>query len=837
MNEHPSGGCRQSLPERRFACDCGLLTYEGTMNLRVSKCELLSAGRLAISLAALMVAPAIAWAQDSLPFPPTPSGSKAGPTIQESTYSPLPVPHHLPANAPNILIIMLDDAGAGLPNTYGGDIDTPTLTRIAKSGISYNRFHNAAMCSPTRAAMLTGRNHHRVANGQIAEFANDWDGYRGTIPRTAATVAKVLGYYGYSTSAFGKWHNTPAIETSSVGPYTNWPVGPGIGFDYFYGFLAGESSQYEPAVVENTVRLSPAHGHKGYHFTEDMTDKAVTWIRQQRALTPDRPFFMYWTPGAVHGPHHIFKEWADKYKGQFDEGWDVMRERIFARQKDLGWIPANTELTSRPDTLPAWKDIPEGEKAFQLRLMEVFAGFVEHTDRQAGRLIDTLEELGIRDNTLIFYVWSDNGASAEGQNGTISELLAQNSIATRIEDHIRTLDELGGLDALGGPKVDNMYHASWAWGSSPPVKATKLVAGFFGGTRTPLAVSWPKSIMPDTTPHPQFHHVIDIVPTIYDVIGITPPRVVDGISQDPIDGISMKYSFASASAPGQRKDQYFEVMGSRGFYQDEWMASVFGPRIPWVAGVDPAIYQWTPDKDIWELYDLRNDYSQAHDLAQQEPEKLEEMKQAFEAAAKANKAYPIGGGLWSVIFKPDAAPRNPATEFHYTQDVVAVPEATAPKLGAVSNLVTINAELKPDSAGVLYALGAFSGGLALWIEDGKLTYEYNLFEIERTRIASFAALPMGKVKIEIESRLSGTAHSKPMDVTIRVNGQEVASGRVPRNAQLFTANDSFDVGMDSYSPVSLAYYDRAPFKFNGKIDVLDVKYLAPVEPEVIEPQD
>lgn len=771
-------------------------------------------------------APSSLLAQDSLPFPPKPSGSKAARTMQESTYKPNPPVRRLPASAPNILIIMLDDVGPALPSTYGGDINTPTLTRLANAGIAYNRFHNTAMCSPTRAALLTGRNHHRVANGQIAELANDWDGYAGMIPRTSATGAKVLGYYGYTTSAFGKWHNTPATETTAVGPYTNWPTGPGIGFDYFYGFLAGESSQWEPAVVENTVRLDPSRGRSRYHFTEDMTDKAITWMRQERALTPDRPFMMYWAPGAAHGPHHIFKDWADKYRGKFDDGWDAMRERIFARQKQLGWIPGDTELTQRPATLAAWNSIPDDEKPFQRRLMEVYAGYVEHADTQAGRLIDELDALGIRDNTLIFYVWGDNGSSAEGQNGTISELLAQNGIPSAVKDHIRAMNELGGLDVLGSPKADNMYHAGWAWAGSTPHKATKLIASHFGGTRTPLVISWPKSIKPDKTPRTQFHHVNDIVPTIYDVLGIKPPKLVDGISQDPLDGISMKYSFASATAAERKKSQYFEIMGSRSYYEDGFIASAFGPRTPWLAGIDPSILKWSPDSDPWELYDLRRDYSQANDLARQQPQKLAAMKKAFDVTAKANKVYPIGGGLWSAVFHPEDAPRNPASEFHYTQDVTAVPEFTAPKLGAQSNLVTIEAELKPDSTGVLYALGAFSGGLALWIENGRLTYEYNLFEIERTRIESTAALPTGKVKVEVESRMSGPGHVKTVDVTIRLNGQEVTKGRVPRNAPLgFTANDAFDVGMDSYSPVSIAYFDRAPFKFNGKISAFEVKYL------------
>lgn len=764
-------------------------------------------------------------AQESLPFPPPPSGSKAERTIDLSTYDPAKPQRHLPADAPNIIIMMLDDAGWGLSDTFGGVIHTPAMSRVAKSGIAYNRFHNAAMCSPTRAALLTGRNHHRVGNGQIAELANDWPGYTGLIPRTAATLPKVLGYYGYSTSSFGKWHNTPTNETTAVGPYTNWPVGQGIGFDYFYGFLAGESSQYEPAVVENTVRLDPSAGKEHYHFTEDMTDKAVDWIKQQRALTPDRPFFMYWSPGGVHGPHHVAKEWADKYKGKFDDGWDVLRERLVEGQKKAGWIPANAELTPRPDTLPAWSDIPADEKAFQIRLMEVFAGYVEHTDTQAARVLDALDELDIRDNTLIFYVWSDNGASAEGQRGTISEFLAQNLVSTEIKDHIRVINELGGLDVIGSERTDNMYHAAWAWATSSPFKATKLVAGFFGGTRTPMAVSWPKKIKPDKTPRPQFHHVNDITPTVYELLGITPPKLVDGVSQDPIDGVSLAYSFDSSAAPDRKPNQYFEVMGSRAYYQDGWVASVFGPRIPWVPGATTGLQQWSPDNDTWELYNLKEDYSQAHDLAKAQPAKLEELKQAFDLAAKDNKVYPIGGGLYSQI-NPAAMPRNPATEFHYTQEVTRVPEGVAPRLGTLDNLVTIDVELKPDSEGALYALGGYSGGLALWVEKGKIIFEFNCFMIERTRIATEKPLPTGKVKLEIETRYTGKNILQSGEVVIRVDGKEFAKGRIPRNAPwMFTANDAFDVGQDSYSPVSEAYHDRRPFPFNGKIGRLSVQYL------------
>lgn len=775
-------------------------------------------------IASMLFLPGLACAQESLPFPQAPSPSTAGPTIAQSKYHAAKPASHLPGGAPNIVLIMIDDVGPALPDTYGGPIHTPTMSRVAGQGITYNRFHNAAMCSPTRAALLTGRNHHRTGFGQIAELANNWDGYTGHWPATTASVAKVLGYYGYNTAAFGKWHNTPAEQTTSQGPYDRWPAGRLVGFDYFYGFVAGESSQWEPAIVRNTTRI-PTPEKPNYHFTEDIADEAVSWIRRQNAIAPKQPFFLYWAPGASHGPHHIHKPWADKYKGKFDKGWDALREEIFARQKALGWVPPQTKLTPRPATLAAWSDIPEDEKPFQRRLMEVFAGFTEHADTQAGRLLDELERLGIRDNTLVIYVWGDNGSSAEGQHGSISELLAQNGVATQIKDHLRALDGLGGLDALGSPKTDNMYHAAWAWAGSTPFQGTKLTAGHFGGTRTPLAISWPGTIKADQTPRPQFHHVNDIVPTIYDVVGIQHPKMVDGVSQQPMDGVSMKYSFADARAAGRKKAQYFEVMGDRGIYSpDGWYAAAWGPRTPWVPGISPALATWSPDKDTWVLYNLNEDFSQATDLAAQHPKKLAELKALFDKEAKANLVYPVGGGLWSIVWSPQSAPHNPATEFHYTQDVTGVPEFAGPKVGARSNLVTIDTELRPDSSGVLYALGAFSGGVALWVDKGKLSYEYNLFEIERTRIETKDALPSGKVKIEVETRIA--APRGAADVVLRVAGKEVGRAKVPRTAVLaFTANDAFDVGMDSYSPVSEAYFDRKPFKFNGAIDKVDIQYL------------
>jgi arylsulfatase len=765
-------------------------------------------------------------AQEVLPFPPTPSASEAGLTMQTSTYKKRVDPQRLSKDAPNILIVLIDDAGPATPSTYGGEINTPNLSRVADMGISYNRFHSTAMCSPTRASILTGRNHTVVGNGQIAELANDWDGFSGTIPKTSATVAEVLKAYGYNTSAFGKWHNTPAELTTSKGPFDYWPTG--YGFEYFYGFLAGEASQYEPHMVRNTTVVQhpeTTQGHDYYHLTEDITEDAIKWLREQQAFSPDKPFLMYWAPGAVHGPHHVTKEWADKYKGKFDDGWDEYRKRAFKRQKELGWIPQDAQLTERNETMKGWDEIPESERAFQSRLMEVFAGFAEHTDHNVGLLIDEIENQGKLDNTLIFYIWGDNGSSAEGQNGTISELLAQNGIPTTIQQHIDALDELGGLDVLGSPKTDNMYNAGWAWAGSTPYKSTKLVAAHFGGTRQPMAVSWPKKIKQDKTPRPQFHHVIDIVPTIYEVVDIEEPKEVNSFPQDPIDGVSMEYTFANPTAEGTRKIQFFDIMGSRGLYYDGWFASAFGLRNPWVPGLPEDAATWNPEEDTWELYNIEEDWSQANDLAKKNPEKLAEMKNMFLVESAKNKNLPIGGGLWSIIYHPEDAPATPYTNWTFSGRIERMPEFTAPKLGKFGNDVSMELTVPENAEGVLYALGGFSGGLSCYVKDGYLMYEYNLFEINRTQIKSKTKLPTGEVKIEVVSRLTSPKPGSPMDVSLKVNGKEVAKGQVPITAALtFTANDCLDLGSDLGSPVSIDYYDSAPFEFNGTLKTTKVWY-------------
>ena len=717
----------------------------------------------------------------------------------------------------------MDDLGPATPSTYGGEINTPTLDRVAKMGISFNRFHSTAMCSPTRAALLTGRNATFVGNGQIAALANDFDGFTGIVPKSSAMVAEVLKDYGYNTGAWGKWHNTPEDQISSKGPFDYWPTG--YGFEYFYGFLAGEASQYEPNLVRNTTVVTEEK-RKGYHLTEDIAEDAIKWLREQRAYEPDKPFFMYWAPGAAHGPHHIMKEWADKYKGKFDDGWDAYRERAFKRAKEKGWIPQDVQLTPRPETMASWASIPEDEKPFQRRLMEVFAGYAEHADYNAGRVIDEIQRQGKLDNTLIFYIWGDNGSSSEGLNGTISEQLAQNGIPTKISQHLDALKELGGLDVLGGPKTDNMYHAGWAWAGSTPYQGTKLNGAYFGGTRQPMAVAWPKGIKPDATPRSQFHHVIDIVPTIYEVAKITPPRVVNGFQQDPIEGVSMRYAFDNAKAEGRRKTQFFDIMASRGIYHDGWFASARGPRDPWVGGMPPGIRQWSPLTDKWELYNIDKDWSQANDLAASNPQKLEEMKLLFLVESAKNKNLPIGGGLWATaIYHPEDAPATSITEWTFAGPMTRMPESVAPKLGKVDSLVSMDVDVPANANGVLYALAGFSGGLACYVMDGILSYEFNLFEIARTKIKTKDKLAAGKAKIEVESKLAGPIGG-PMNVTMKVNGQVVAQGQVPAAMSLhFTSNDTFDIGSDVGSPVSLDYFDKAPFAFNGTIGTTKISYL------------
>ena len=754
-----------------------------------------------------------------LPFAEPPSASIAGESLAESKHVRRAQSDHLPKDAPNILIILMDDVGFGTPSTFGGEVNTPTLTRVYNEGIAYNEFHTTSICSPTRAALLTGRNHTRIGNGTIAERAVDWDGYTGIIPKEAATVAEVLKDYGYNTSAFGKWHNTPANQTTSQGPFDYWPNA--YGFQHFYGFLGGETSQWEPHLVENYSQVELPKNEK-YHLTTDLADHAIDWMSEHKAYAADKPFLLYFAPGAGHGPHQIYKEWADKYKGKFNDGWDKYRERVFKRQKDLGWIPANAQLTPRDKTMTAWDSIPQSQRAFQARLMEVFAGFVEHADSEIGRVIDAVEKNGQKDNTLIFFVWGDNGSSAEGQNGSISELLAQNGISNTIDQQIAALNKIGGLDALGGHVTENMYHSSWAWAGNTPFRYTKLVASHFGGTRNPLVVSWPGHIKADKTPRSQFHHVNDIVPTIYDILGIKVPKVVNGFDQMPMDGISMKYTFDNAKAPAAAKTQFFDNNGSRGVYSDGWYACTFGPLYPWIPA-QKGLDKWDSKKDVWELYNLNEDYTQFNDLAAKEPERLKKMQALYLEQAKDNKDFPIGAGIW-LRLHPEDAIASPYKSWVFNQSTYGMPEFSAPGLGKKSNKVEIDLEVGANASGVVYALGGSGGGLTCFMDNGKLTYEYNMMLIENYAVDTKEKLAPGKHHIIITTTIAKPF--APAVVKINIDGKDVANCDVKRTVPAaFSANESFDVGRDLGAPVSLKYAKRAPFKFSGTISKVKVDLL------------
>ena len=626
-----------------------------------------------------------------LPFPPTPSASIAGPTLQESKHQRRVEPDRLPRDAPNILVILLDDVGFGLADTYGGPIHTPTLSRIAGQGISYNAFHTTAICSPTRAALLTGRNHQRVGSGTIAERAVDWDGYTGVIPRSSATLAKVLGAYGYKTAAFGKWHNTPATDTTAMGPFTLWPTGEGIGFDYFYGFLAGETSQWEPRLVENLNVVEPPHD-ESYHLSEDMADKAIAWMRRHRAFAPDKPFFMYWAPGAAHGPHHVSNEWADKYQGQFDDGWDALREPHLRAGEGAGLDPqgrqahpagrVHARLGQHPGVRASLPAAPDGglrrlrgARRRPGRQGDRRAGAARHSRQHPGHLHLRRQRIQRRGPA--------TGASASSWPRIRSPTPSPSS-----SRHWRGW---AAWTRWAAPRWTTCTTPAGPGPGARPSRHTKLVASHFGGTRNPMAISWPNRIKPDPTPRSQFHHVNDIVPTIYEVLGITPPKVVDGFEQDPIDGVSLAYTFADPKAAGRKQVQYFDNNGSRGIYQDGWYACTFGPLTPWLT-VSPGLATWDANKDVWELYNLSADFSQAEDLAAKEPERLAAMQALFLEQAEANKAFPIGAGIWLRIHPEDRI-KTPYTSWQFDSATTRMPEFTAPGLGRESTHVTIDAEL------------------------------------------------------------------------------------------------------------------------------------------------
>jgi len=710
-----------------------------------------------------------------------------------------------PQGAPNVLIVLIDDAGFGSSSAFGGPCNTPTAEVLASEGLKFNRFHTTALCSPTRQALLTGRNHHTVGMGGITEIATGSPGYNSILPNTCAPLARTLKLNGYATAQFGKCHEVPVWQTSPAGPFDAWPTGGG-GFEYFYGFIGGEAHQWYPSLYEGTtpieVKKTP---EEGYHLMADMTDKAIDWIGQQKALIPDKPFFIYFAPGATHAPHHVPMDWADKYKGKFDQGWDKLREEIFARQKKLGVIPPDCELTPRHTQIPAWDDMPADLKPVLTRQMEVYAGFMEYTDHHVGRLVDTLKKLNLLDDTLIYYIIGDNGASAEGTiNGTYNEMINFNGAAALETPQFLT----ERLDKLGGPESYNHYAVGWAHSLNTPYQWTKQVASHWGGTRNGTIVHWPKGVKGKGEIRTQFHHVIDVAPTILELAGLPQPTFVNGVQQHPIEGVSMAYSFNDAKAAEQHETQYFEMFGNRGIYHKGWTA-VTRHKTPWILQGEktPAF-----DDDVWELYDTNKDWSQAKNLAKEMPEKLHELQRLWLIEATRNNVLPLDDNIGARM-NSDMAGR-PVLIKGNSQILFG-------KMGRLSENSVLNMKNKSHSVtaeivvpktgaeGVIIAQGGNIGGWSLYAKGGKLKYCYNLLGIQQFYAESSDLLPQGEHQVRMEFTYAGGGLGKGGTASLYLDGKKVGEGKVAATAAIvFSADDGCDVGVDTGSPVSPDYGAR-----------------------------
>ena len=716
-----------------------------------------------------------------------------------------------PEGAPNVLVILIDDAGFGSSSAFGGPCQTPNAERLAAGGLKYNRFHTTALCSPTRQALLTGRNHHSAGMGGITEIATGAPGYCSVLPNSMSPLARTLNLNGYATAQFGKCHEVPVWQTSPAGPFDAWPTGGG-GFEYFYGFIGGEANQWYPSLYEGTTPVENKKGPEdGYHLVDDMTNKAINWIGQQKALTPDRPFFIYFAPGATHAPHHVPKEWADKYKGKFDGGWDKLREETFARQKKLGVIPKECELTKRHAEIQAWDDLPEDFKPVLRREAEVYAGFLEYTDHHVGRIFDTLEKLKIMDDTLIYYIVGDNGASAEGGlNGCYNEMSYFNGI-----EQLETAEYLSArLDKLGGPDSYNHYAVGWAHAFNTPYQWTKQVASHWGGTRNGTIVHWPRAIKGKGEIRSQFTHVIDLAPTVLEAAGLPQPVSVNGVHQDALEGTSMVYSFNDVAATETHNVQYFEMFGNRGIYLNGWTA-VTKHRTPWEAKATPPAF----DDDVWELYGP-GDWSQAKDISKENPEKLHELQRLWLIEAGRYKVLPLDDRVFEKM-NPDTAGR-PVLIKGKTQLLF-------PGMGRLSeNSVlsmknkshSITAEITvPDGGGkgVIVSQGANIGGWSLYFNEGKLKYCYNYGGFENHFVESTDPIAPGDHQVRMEFAYAGGGLGKGGKVTLYVDGKKVGEGDIAATlAIIYSADDGLDVGEDSGAPVSPDYGARGN-AFNGTI--------------------
>jgi arylsulfatase A-like enzyme len=737
-----------------------------------------------------------------------------------------------PEGAPNVLIVLLDDVGFGASSAFGGPCHTPTAERLANGGLKYTRFHTTALCSPTRAALIGGRNHHAVGMGGITEMATSAPGYNSMRPNTCSPLPEVLKLNGYSTAHIGKCHEVPVWETSPVGPFDRWP-NPGNGFEYFYGFLGGETDQWYPTLHEGISRVEASGTpEEGYHLTPDLTDKAIAWVRQQKALAADKPFCMYFAPGATHAPHHCPKEWADKYKGRFDDGWDVQRERTIARQKELGVIPADAELTERHDVIPAWDEMDEALKPVLRRQMENYAGFLEHTDHHVGLLIDALEEIGALENTLVYYIIGDNGASAEGTlQGTFNELISLNGMGALETPEFLTSQ----LDKLGGPESAPHYAVGWAHAICTPYQWTKQVASHWGGTRNGTIVHWPKGIRAKGEIRNQFSHVIDVGPTVLEAAGIAQPTQVNGVTQDPMQGTSMVYAFDDADAEERHVTQYFEMFGNRGIYHRGWSA-VTKHRTPWQTTGDVGV---AFDDDIWELYDGSTDWTQARDLSAENPDKLHELQRLFLIEATRYNVLPLDDRSFERVL-PEIS-RKPSL-------IEGNKQILLPGMGGLLEQHVVNWRNRswsltgqveiPDGGaeGVLLSLGGHGGGWSFYLKDGVPVYCYNLFGLDRTHIRAEQPVDPGEHQLRVEFAYDGGGLGKGGEITLFVDGESVGSGRVEHTEGIGFGYEYTDVGRDAQSPVT-DDYPIGGNAFTGTIKWLELEGGEDSHDHLIDPED
>lgn len=752
-----------------------------------------------------------AGAQQVLPKPEQDFKGKIGRTAADSTPD-FPTPLEAPKGAPNVLLILTDDVGFSAASTFGGAIPTPTFDKLAKAGLRYNTFHTTALCSPTRAALITGRNHHTCSTGVITEMGTGFPGYNSLMSKSCGTVGEILKQNGYNTSWFGKNHNVPDWQTSQAGPFDLWPTG--LGFEHFFGFIGGDTDQWHPAAFHGTQPYeSPAHD-PNYHFDADMADHAISWIQQQHSLAPDKPFFAYYAPGLCHAPHQAPKDWIAKFKGQFDQGWDKLREETLARQIAQGVVPDGTKLTPRPKEIPAWDSLSADQHKLYARMMEVYAACLAYCDYNIGRVIKAIEDTGELDNTLIIYEMGDNGASGEG---TLQGLVNEVGVAgNMVEETLPYL--LSMMEDLGGPLTYNHYPVGWAHAMDTPFQWTKQVASHFGGTRNGLVISWPKRIKQTGEVRSQFSSIIDIVPTILEAAGVKEPTMINGVKQKPIEGKSLVYSFDNAKAPTKHPVQYFELMANRGIYKDGWMANTTPLKLPWA----PPGKTHNPDDFQWELYHVADDFSQSNNLAAQNPKKLKELQAAFEAEARKYNVYPLDASFAEradVRLRPSLTRGRSA--FTYYPGTIRVPEGTAPDTKNKSWSVTAEVEIPEAGAeGVLITQGGRFGGYSLLLMDGKpeFAYAFSNQKQHKYRATSGEKLAPGKHTLKADMKYNGPGMGKSATCTLSVDGKQVAEVTIERTIPLrFSLDETMDVGEDTGTPVLEEYEPKMPFKFTGSL--------------------